>query len=128
VIFHQPVTKFFERASCVLGGIRRINSVMKMNLYLTESFILKGSQHLQEGTFILFRRIEIRMAKRRAIVITNSVARFTGQLHPMLNPWNCLFSRPRFPVVGHEKDDMSSAGPFERPSPNFTSAPERITQ
>src|SRR6516225_5455901 len=102
--------------------------MMKMNLYLSKYLILKGSQHLQQWAFVLLRRIEIRVAKRGAIVITNGVASFAGQLHPLLNPWNRLSSGSRLIVVGNEKDDMSLAGRFERPSRNFTSAPERIPQ
>ena len=69
----QNVSKVAQDSLGILGSIRSIYAMMKVDFDLSKTFGLKVSNHLEPAAFILFRRKKIRVPKGSAIVIANSI-------------------------------------------------------
>src|SRR6266850_750376 len=107
MFFGQQIAKLFQRAPCILSGVRLFDAMMKMDLNFAVPLSLQRGEHVENRSFVLFSREKVCVTKRSTVVIANGATGSSGQLAPRFHARQRFWSQSRLEVIGHEKDQMA---------------------
>src|ERR1044072_5787406 len=104
VLVNQHVAKTRQHLPRVFRSVRLVYAVVHVNLDLAKAFTLHAGKQLEKRVIILLGRIEVRMTKRRAVMIANGIAKLSSLFPPSLDTPDSLFAKSRLVMVCHHHD------------------------
>src|SRR5262249_30259971 len=132
MIFGESVAEFFERLPQMIRRVGVIDSVMKMNLDLTQTFGLHLRKAIQHSAVILLGGIKVCVPERNSVVVVDGRRRPARLFVPRVEPSELradvepgLRAVPtRFEVICDYEDEMTGAILFSQAPHDLLCAPE----